>query len=256
MNMKRMIVCLAIMAAAMAGFRGIAFAAETGDQLWLRTMTRECIRGLVETGVAAEDAEMYANQFQFMAMTMQGRVQPAEEEAGRVGNAFGMVLGTAYAQQGPNSMTDAGFAFMSAVRAGMAPEAAGAAGAQMLRSRYTIQDMLRVMTRATEMIRSMQPEDDGTALGEMIRTMAQNRITTEQMTQTMALSGQSAVEATGAGSGSGTSAVAGSSESGAGSSGSGAGSSGSGAGSSGSGAGAGGSGNGSGQGSGNGKSGE
>ncbi|MDT8284618.1 MAG: hypothetical protein RQ767_03765 [Thermovirgaceae bacterium] len=237
MNMKRMIVCLTIIVAVMVGIQGVVFAAGTGDQLWLRTMTRECIQGLVETGVAAEDAEMYAQQYQFMAMTMQGRVQPAEEEAGRVGNAFGMVLGTALAQQGLNAMTDSGFAFMSAVRAGMAPEAAAAAEVQMLRSRYTIQDMLRVMTRATEMIRSMQPEDDGTALGEMIRTMAQNRVTTEKMTQTMGQSGQGAAEAAGAGSGSGTSAGAGSGESGAGSSGSGAD----------------GSGNGSGQGSGNGK---
>lgn len=237
MNMKRMIVCLAIMVALMAGIQSVASAAGTGDQLWLRTMTRECIQGLVETGVAAEDAEMYAQQYQFMAMTMQGRVQPAEEEeeAGRVGSALGMALGTALAQQGPEAMTDTGFAFMSAVRAGMVPEAAAAAEAQMLRSSYTIQSMLRVMTRATEMIRTMQPADDGTALGEMIRTMAQNRVTTETMTRTMAQSYQGAAESVGTGSGSGASAGAGSSESGAGSSGNGAG----------------GSGNGSGQGSGN-----
>jgi hypothetical protein len=235
MNMKRIVVCLTIMVAVMAGIQGAAFAAGTGDQdqLWLRTMTRECIREMVETGVGAEDAAMYANQYQFMAMTMKGQTELEEEaEAESIGGALGTVLGTALAQQGPEAMTDAAFAFMSAVRAGMAPEVTAAAEAQLLMSRYTIRNVVRVMTRATEMIRTMQPEDDGEALGEMIRTMAQNRIATETMTQTMTQSGLGAAGAGGSGSGSGTSAGAGSSGSGAGS------------------------GNGSGQGSGSGQSGE
>lgn len=201
MNMKRKIVCLTIMVAVMAGIQGIAFAAGTGDQLWLRTMTRECIREMVETGVGVEDAAMYANQYQFMAMTMQGRTDTEEEaDAEKIGGSLGKILGTALTEQGSAVMTDAAFAFMSAVRAGMAPEAAAAAEAQMLRNRYTIQNVVRVMTQATEMIRTMQPVDEGAALGEIIRTMAQNRVATETMTGTMTQFGQ------GAGGGSGEAA--------------------------------------------------
>ena len=215
MNMKRMIAGLTIMVAVMAGIQGAAFAAETGDQLWLRTMTRECIREMVETGVGAEDAAMYANQYQFMAMSMKGQTETEEEteavaEAESIGGALGMVMGTALTQQGPEAMTDAAFAFMSAVRAGMAPEAAATAEAQLLMSQYTIRNVVRVMTRATEMMRTMQPVDEGEALAEMIRIMAQNRIATETMTQTMTQSGQGAAEMAGSGSGSGTSAGAGS----------------------------------------------
>ncbi|MDO9508659.1 MAG: hypothetical protein Q7I97_04855 [Thermovirgaceae bacterium] len=226
MNMKRKIFCLMIIVAVMAGIQGVAVAAETGDQLWLRTMTSECVREMVEIGVGAEDAEMYANQYQFMAMTMKGQTKSGEEaDAERIGSALGKVLGVSLTEQGKEAMTDAAFAFMSANRAGMAPEIAAAAEAQLLRSRYTIQNVTRVMTQATEMMRTMQPEDKGAALGEMIRTMAQNKVTAETMTQTMAQSGQGngGAGAGGSGSGSGSGSGAGS-PGGAGSGGAGSGS--------------------------------
>lgn len=207
MNIKRRIFCLTIMLAVIAGIQGVAFAAETGDQLWTRTMTNECIREMVDIGVGAEDAEMYANQYQFMAMTMRSQTGPADEdEAKRVGNALGKVLGMSLTEQGQGAMTDAAFALMSANRAGMSLEAAADAETQMFRNRYTIQNVTRVMTQATEMMRTMQPEDGGAALGGMIRTMAQNRVAAETMTQTMAQYGQGTGGAGAGGSGSGSGA--------------------------------------------------
>lgn len=204
MNIKRRIFCLTIMLAVIAGIQGVAFAAETGDQLWTRTMTNECIREMVDIGVGAEDAEMYANQYQFMAMTMRSQTGPADEaEAKRVGNALGKVLGMSLTEQGQGAMTDAAFALMSANRAGMSLEAAADAEAQMFRNRYTIRNVTSVMTQAAEMIRTMQPEDEGAALGEMIRTMAQNRVAAETMTQTMEQYGSGGAGAGGSGSGSG-----------------------------------------------------
>ena len=215
MNIKRRIFCLMIMAAVIAGIQGVAFAAETGDQLWTRTMTSECIREMVDIGIGAEDAEMYANQYQFMAMTMKRQTGPADEsEAKRVGSALGKVLGVSLTEQGKGAMTDAAFAFMSANRAGMSLEAAADAEAQMFRNRYTIQNVTRVMTQATEMMRTMQPEDRGEALGGMIRTMAQNRVAAETMTRTMAQYGQgnggAGAGGSGSGSGAGSSGSAGS----------------------------------------------
>ena len=191
MNIKRRVFCLMIMATVVAGVQGVAFAAETGEQLWLNTMTQACVQEMIGLGVGAEDAAMYANQYQFMAMTMRSQAGPAADaEAERIGSGLGRVLGVSLAEQGKNAMTDAAFAFMSATRAGMTPEVAADAEVQMLRNRYAIRNVTRVMTQATEMMRTIQPEDGGAALGEMIRTMAQNRVATETMTQTMSQYGQ------------------------------------------------------------------
>lgn len=207
MNIKRRIFCLTIMLAVIAGIQGAAFAEETGEQLWLRTMTLECIREMADIGVGAEDAEMYANQYQFMAMTMRSQKGPVDEvEAKRVGNALGKVLGVSLTEQGKGSMTDAAFALMSANRAGMSLETAADAEVQMFRNRYTIQNVVMVMTQATEMMRTMQPEDGGAALGGMIRIMARNRVAAETMTRTMSQYGQGTGGTGTGGSGSGSGA--------------------------------------------------
>ncbi len=86
---------------------------------------------------------------------------------------------------------------MTAVRAGMNPEAAAVAEAELLRSRYTLRNIVRIMTRLAEMVRTNRLEDAGTGLSLMVQNMARNMVRTETMLAEMAQAGNGTVATAG-----------------------------------------------------------
>jgi hypothetical protein len=197
--MRKTLVLVMILAAFFPAAAGQALA-QTEEPLWERIMVRECIREMTELGVAEGEAARLVHRYQFMAMAMKGTTGNEDEEieAEAVGKALGTALGTALSQRGEEAVTDTAFALMTAVRAGMNPEAAAAAEAQLLRSRYTLRNIVRIMTRAAEMVRTDRLEDAGTGLAVMIQNMARNMVRTETMLTEMAQAGSGTVATAGA----------------------------------------------------------